>query len=229
MHCTTHYTQEYTKEYSGFLLTLEGIDGSGKSSLAHYLARELEKRDYPVLLTHEPGGTPLGQNLRTLLHTRNYSISAQAEFLLFAADRAQHAQEILIPALQAGKLVISDRFADSSIAYQGYGRGLDLDLISYVNTWALQALMPDLTLYLRLDYKTALERLQKRNLALTAFEQEKADFFKRVSAGFQEIFHNKPHVITLDATALIERVHEQALEVVLAKIHNNTYCNNTHE
>jgi len=214
MHCVTQNT--------GFLLTLEGIDGSGKSSLAHYLAHELEKRSYPVLLTHEPGATSLGQNLRSLLHTRNYTISAQAEFLLFAADRAQHVQEILLPALQAGKLVISDRFADSSLAYQGYGRGLDIKFIACVNAWALQTITPNLTLYLQLDYQTALERLQKRNLALTAFEQEKADFFKRVIAGFEEIFHTAPHgispVITIDAAAPIEQVHKQALEAVLAKI-----------
>jgi dTMP kinase len=214
MQCTTHYT----REYPGFLLTLEGIDGSGKSSLGRSLAHELEKRHYPVLLTHEPGATSLGQNLRTLLQTRSYNISAQAEFLLFAADRAQHAQEILIPALQAGALVISDRFADSSLAYQGYGRGLDLQFIARVNAWALQALTPDLTLYLQLDYKTALERLQKRNLALTAFEQEKVDFFKRVITGFQEILHSKPHVVTLDATAPLEQVHKQALKIVLDKI-----------
>jgi dTMP kinase len=209
---------QYTTSHTGFLLTLEGIDGSGKSSLAQYLAHELAKRNYPVLLTHEPGATPLGQSLRALLHTRDYTMSAQAEFLLFAADRAQHAQEIVMPALQAGKLVISDRFADSSLAYQGYGRGLDRQFISCVNAWALQSLIPDLTLYLQLDYTTALERLQKRGLMLTAFEQEKADFFKRVITGFEEIFAHAPQVIIINAAAPIQQVHEQALHAIIAKL-----------
>ena len=206
---------------TGLLLTLEGIDGSGKSSLAAYLADKLPTSGYSVLLTHEPGATQLGKQVRTLLHTRNFAVNSQAEFLLFAADRAQHIQEVIAPALAAGKLVISDRFADSSVAYQGFGRGLDIPFITCVNTWAVQGIMPDLTLYLKIDYATALERLHKRNQALTAFEQEKADFFKRVIYGFEELFKHRCSVITLDATAPVEQVHEQAHSAVITWIASN--------
>ena len=116
---------------------------------------------YDVLLTKEPGATALGQHLRSLLQQRTSPICPQAEFLLFAADRAQHVTEVVLPALHSGKIVISDRMADSSRAYQEFGRGLESSWIKSINQWTMQGLEPDLTLYLKIDYATAFTRLKE--------------------------------------------------------------------
>jgi dTMP kinase len=208
----------HTTPTRGFLLTLEGIDGSGKSSVAKALYQALTERGFPVVLTKEPGGTPLGAFLRGILQERKFAVCPQAEFLLFAADRAQHMCQVVEPALSEGKIVISDRMADSSRAYQGFGRGLNEQFIKQVNNWAMRSLQPDLTLYLRLDYKTAAERLSKRNEKITAFEKEKAAFFERVIHGFDTIFKERSNVITLDSTQPLEAVIAEALDAVVKAI-----------
>ena len=133
---------------SGLLITIEGIDGSGKSTLAKNLTTYLQ-REYETVLTKEPGGSALGKQLRTLLQTQPVPITPLAEYLLFAADRAQHFHEVIIPNLKKGRIIISDRMADSSIVYQGYGRGLDREKIKYVNQWAMQGVQPDITFYVQ--------------------------------------------------------------------------------
>lgn len=201
---------------TGFLLTIEGIDGSGKSSVARALFEELSKKHYPVLLTKEPGATALGKQLRAVLQERPFAVCSEAEFLLFAADRAQHMCEVVEPALAQGIIVISDRMADSSRAYQGFGRGLDEQFISQVNIWAMKRSTPDLTFYIKVDYPTALERLHKRNEQITSFEKEKAAFFERVIQGFETIFKERKNVIILDGTQPLQEVIEQALSHVLS-------------
>lgn len=188
------------------LITLEGIDGSGKTAAAGALYAHLAK-NYHVILTKEPGGTDLGKHLRSLLQQRNCPVSSHAELLLFAADRAQHFHERVLPALQSGTIVISDRMADSSRAYQGFGRGLDDAWIDRLSRWAMQDRMPDVTVYLKLPYEIARQRLQKRNEEVTAFEQERAAFFERVIAGFDELFTNRPLGIIVDATQPEDVVH----------------------
>lgn len=201
--------------HSGRLITIEGIDGSGKSSVAQSLVKCLEERDRTVLLTKEPGGTELGGTLRTILHTQKDRVGDVAEFLLFAADRAQHFEQIIIPALAKGTIVISDRMADSSLAYQGYGRGLDCDMIKKINEWAMQYQTPDLVMYLRLDPASAHERVRARHQALTSFEREGVDFWQRVSSGYEEIFAARKNVITLDARLPLAFVCTQACDAVL--------------
>ena len=171
----------------GILITLEGIDGSGKTSAVHALHQDLAGK-YPTLLTREPGGTQLGKVLRTLLQERTFPLDPKAEYLLFAADRAQHMREIVLPALSMGMLVISDRMADSSYAYQGYGRGVDPAMIHMVNSWAMQGREPDLTIYVMITYAEARRRLGSRNEQTTVFEKEQEAFFDRVSQGFEAAF-----------------------------------------
>ena len=186
-------------KYPGRLITFEGIDGSGKTSLTQCLSSSLKQQELPVVITKEPGGTQLGQSLREIVHTKKEPICDEAEFLLFAADRAQHFAQCIIPELEKGSIVISDRLADSSLAYQGYGRGMDKRMISKINEWAMHHIAPDLTIYMRIDPVIALERVQKRKEAITAIEQEKLDFWQRVADGYDEIFANRSDVVVLDA------------------------------
>nr|MBA3954866.1 dTMP kinase [Candidatus Dependentiae bacterium] len=189
---------------AGRLISLEGIDGSGKSSLAQFLARELAQLEYPIVLTREPGATPLGQQIRKVLQERPCPVYPEAEFLLFAADRAQHMAQIVEPALHKGTIVLSDRMADSSRAYQGFGRGLDEQFIAQVNAWAMKQRTPDLTIYIQVDYETAAQRIAKRNEQRTSFEQEEAGFFKRIINGFNILFKDRSNVLILDGNQPFE-------------------------
>lgn len=198
----------------GTLITFEGIDGSGKSSAARALYDALVP-EYPVIFTREPGATELGRVLRTLLQNRTFEVDPKAEYLLFAADRAQHMKEIVLPALQENKIVISDRMADSSYAYQGYGRGVDPEMIHTINRWAMKEREPDLTLYLMIDYKEARKRLSERKEKQTVFEQEQELFFKRVTEGFEAAFNKrKDKVIRIDGCRSQEKVHQDIITKV---------------
>lgn len=160
-------------------IAFEGIEGCGKSTQAERLASTLG-----ATLTRETGGTDIGARIRDVLHDpANTHLSPIAEALLIAGDRAQHAAEVLAPALAAGRNVVSDRSVHSSIAYQGYGRGLDLDMLRTVNDWALGGRWPDLVVLLDIDHATAMSRLGSRSL--DRFEREDAGFFDRVVRGFE--------------------------------------------
>ncbi len=206
---------------AGRLISLEGIDGSGKSSLAQFLARELAQLEYPIVLTREPGATPLGQQIRKVLQERPCPVYPEAEFLLFAADRAQHMAQIVEPALHKGTIVLSDRMADSSRAYQGFGRGLDEQFIAQVNAWAMKQRTPDLTIYIQVDYETAAQRIAKRNEQRTSFEQEEAGFFKRIINGFNILFKDRSNVLILDGNQPFEVVADQALRSVTTWLKSN--------
>lgn len=206
----------HTYSSPGILITLEGIDGSGKSSAAHALYTHL-KVQYPALLTREPGGTHLGKLLRTLLQERTFDLDPKAEYLLFAADRAQHMQEIVLPALALGQIVISDRMADSSYAYQGYGRGVTPSMIHQINRWAMQEREPDLTIYVMISYDEARKRLGVRNERTTVFEKEQNAFFERVANGFEAAFALRSEgsiVARIDGHHDEGRVHREIIEVV---------------
>lgn len=206
---------------TGLLIAVEGIDGSGKSTLARALTKTLGEQ-FITRLTFEPGDSPLGKQLRELLQQRTAAICDTAEYLLFAADRAQHTHELIKPLLAQKSIVISDRMADSSLAYQGYGRGLDTTMITSVNTWALQGLTPNITLYVKISLATSLARLQARNTAPTAFEQEKAEFTQRVLNGFETIYKNRSNVVVLDG----EQTPATLLADALAAV--NTYITTNH-
>ncbi len=197
----------------GKLICIEGIDGSGKSTLAKQLAQHLKNAGHDVLLTKEPGGSALGKQLRTILQTQPVPITPVAEYLLFAADRAQHVVDVVKPALERGAIVISDRMADSSLVYQGYGRGIDKNMIAQVNAWALQGIEPDLTLYVKIDAATAALRVKSRN-TLTAFEKEQRDFVERLIQGFNELYQTKQNVITIDGSGTLSEVDSYAQKAV---------------
>ena len=190
----------------GILIAIEGIDGSGKSTLARNIATCLEQQGFDIALTREPGQSELGKEIRTLVQAQNISISPHAQYLLFAADRAQHFDELIIPALKKNTLIISDRMSDSSLAYQGYGNGLDLQMIKQINAWSMRTIVPDLTIFVRIPIDVALERCSKRG-ALSAYE--KKDFLQKVAAGFEELYKNRGDVIIVDGTESPENLNEQ--------------------
>lgn len=206
----------------GILIAIEGIDGAGKTVLTDNLATVLKKEGFPVLATREPGGTALGQQIRTILHNKPKTTDPKAEYLLFAADRAQHFEEFIIPNLEANKLIITDRCGDSSLVYQGFAHDLDLDTIMLVNRWAMNHYEPDLVCYIRVDAKTAQERVKHRGIDISAFEKESESFFTLLVKGFDSIFHERPHVITLDGKQSPETITTQAQEAIVEWITQNS-------
>jgi dTMP kinase len=201
----------------GLLISIEGIDGSGKTTLASLLYNKLQEQNINAILTKEPGDTKLGKNLRTILNSDEWIPCDKAEYLLFAADRAQHIEEVVTPALNEGKIVISDRMGDSSVAYQGYGRQLEVPMIESINQWAMNNIPPDLTFYIYRDIPTALGRISNRGEKLTSFEQEEKEFWIRTINGFESIFKNRNNVARLDGTNTAEQLCEEALKIVLEK------------
>jgi dTMP kinase len=166
----------------GLFITFEGGEGCGKSTQSRLLLNKLEQQNVPVVLTHEPGGTALGNEVRkTLKRKGGSSISPQAELFLFAASRAQLVAEVIHPALQDGKVVICDRFAYSTLVYQGYGRGLDLPFVETVNNMATGNLKPDLIILLDISPEQGLAR--KRSLK-DRFEREDLSFHRRIREGY---------------------------------------------
>jgi len=199
----------------GLLIAIEGIDGSGKSTLAKNLYQRLQEKNVPALLTKEPGSTDLGKFIRTIVHEKHVPITAKAEYLLFASDRAQHFNDIVLPQLEQNKLVISDRMADSSLVYQGLGRGLGTTEIAHINTWAMNNRMPDLIFFVNVDPHIARKRLIERNQELTSFEQEDMSFFEKLDDGFKAIFKNRKNVIELDGTLKPQELTDYAMQKVL--------------
>jgi dTMP kinase len=195
----------------GLLVVIEGIDGSGKSTLARSLHAALAQAGHKTILTKEPGDTELGKELRTILQTQTSPVCSKAEYLLFAADRAQHFEDLIIPKLREECIIISDRMADSSVAYQGYGRGLDVDMIKKANAWAMSNMQPDITFYVRITVEESKKRIAQRGNQLTAFERERDDFLKKLVTGFDEIFAHKSGGIILDGTQSPDALVQEAL------------------
>jgi len=186
----------------GKFITFEGIDGCGKTTQLRMLERYLTSRGIPFISTREPGGTELGNTIRAaLLNVAHRGVEPLAELLLYAADRAQHVREVILPALEAGRCVLSDRFYDATTAYQGYGRGFDLKLIAELNELATYGLKPDLTLVFDLEVMTGLKRVQRRSdFAAGPGDEEQPDrldrepleFHERVRRGYLEIARREP-------------------------------------
>ena len=190
----------------GFFITLEGVEGSGKTTQAALVADALRVAGHRVTVTREPGGTRAGEAIRAIFLDPAVSLHAAAEMLLVLADRAQHVREKLKPALAAGEIVLSDRYSDSTVAYQGYGRGLDLKLLEELNRLASDGTRPDLTIVLDLAVETGLERTRARVRGDVRgpdrFEGEQVEFHRRVREGFLTIARDEPdRVKTVDATA----------------------------
>jgi dTMP kinase len=202
-------------EFMSKFITFEGVDGAGKSTHLAWFADVLRQRGLDVVVTREPGGTLLGEQLREILLKRDMNIGTEA-LLMFAA-RMEHIEQVIKPALRAGKWVISDRFSDASFAYQGGGRGLSWEKLSQLEQWVHPDLQPDLTLFFDAPVEVALQRLAN-NVSLDRFEQEQADFFERVRAGYRKRIQEHPQrYVVIDAAQTLEKV-KQNLEKVISII-----------
>ncbi|WP_445115465.1 dTMP kinase [Acinetobacter sp. WZC-1] len=194
-------------------ISFEGTEGVGKTTLITALHDYFQQNGQEVLLTREPGGTPLAEQIRALLLSVSHdeAMSHDTELLLMYAARAQHVQQVIIPALDAGKTVLCDRFCDASFAYQCAGRGLSREKLRLLNdNFVLR--MPDLTFWLDAPIETGMARARERG-ALDRFEQEKYDFFEKVRSGYAEIYAREPERMKrLDATLLPEQVFQQAVD-----------------
>ncbi|MDH4397323.1 MAG: dTMP kinase [Actinomycetota bacterium] len=194
-------------------ITFEGIDGVGKSTQLDLLQQWLEGRGREVIRTLEPGGTELGKEIRHLLLHRKGDVAARAEALLYAADRAHHVATKIRPALAEGKVVLSDRYFDSSVAYQGAARELDVDEVRNISLWAVDNLIPDLTVLLDLDAEAAIQRRNKTGTEPDRLEREKVDFFVRARAQYLELA-KEPRFLVVDATLSIDEIQQQIRERV---------------
>ena len=210
---------------AGVFITLEGVEGSGKTTQAAILGDALRTAGGRITVTHEPGGTRAGEAIRAIFLDPAVSMDTAAELLLVLADRAQHVREKLKPALAAGEIVISDRYSDSTTAYQGHGRGFDLKLLGELNRLASDNVMPDLTIVLDLPVETGLARTVARakgtGRGSDRFEGERAEFHRRVRDGFLKIAKAEPARVTvLDADRDVDTVSadiRRAVDALLAR------------
>ncbi len=198
----------------GKFITLEGVDGAGKSTHLAWIAERLRQGGREVVVTREPGGTPLGERLRELLLAEPMDI--ETETLLMFAARREHLARVIEPALQAGRWVLSDRFTDATFAYQGGGRGLSKDRIAALEQWVHGELQPDLTFYFDLPVEIARQRLAGTQAALDRFERENAGFFERVRSAYLERAAADPgRIKVIDAGQAIDKV-KASLEIILS-------------
>lgn len=193
-------------------ITFEGVDGAGKSTHLAWFAETLRERGLDVVVTREPGGTPLGEQLREMLLNQSMSIGTEA-MLMFAA-RLEHIVQVIKPALQSGKWVVSDRFSDASFAYQGGGRKMDWDRLKQLEQWVHPDLQPDLTLFFDVPIEVARQRLAN-NATLDRFEQEQSDFFERVRAGYhRRVNENPQRYAVIDGAQSLDKVKLQLEEII---------------
>jgi dTMP kinase len=212
----------------GFFITLEGLDGSGKTTQLKRLAAWMQRRGHTPVVTRQPGGTATGDRIRELLlDSRSDSLAPMAEMALMFADRAQAIAEVIEPALAAGKTVLCDRFTDSTEAYQGGGRELGSEIVLELHRVICGALQPDLTLLLLPSLESSLERARRRNDRVAAqsgkdesrFEREQDAFYRRVWAKYREIAHrDADRVVCFEGDLTIDEVHEQIVEAVAMRI-----------
>ncbi len=198
----------------GLFITFEGLEGAGKSTQIKKVEKHLASKGFASIVTREPGGTFIGDELRDiLLDIENKDIDYKVEALFYAASRAQLVSKVIKPALQNGKFVLSDRYIDSSLAYQSYGRGLPLDLILECNKWAISDMMPDITFLLRLGAEEGLRRCQDRTA--DRIESESLDFHQRVENGYDELAQMyKDRYRVIDAKSDPEIVSQKIIEEI---------------
>jgi dTMP kinase len=189
-------------------ITLEGSDGSGKTTQFMLLAEYLREQGFEVVTTREPGGTNIGEQVRDCLHdVRNKDMTAAAEVLLYSASRAQLVKEVIRPALAQGHIVVSDRYYDSTIAYQGYGRQLDIEALIGITEFATGGLKPNLTLLLEVDIMTGLSRRESGGVEMNRMDLQANAFYERVRKGYQTLVAAEPsRWVVIDANRSIERV-----------------------
>jgi dTMP kinase len=203
-------------------ITFEGPEGSGKSSQVTLLSAFLQQQGFAVVATREPGGTLVGDEIRACLHdVRHRSMTAVAEMLLYSASRAQLVHEVIRPALAQGRIVLCDRFADSTIAYQGYGRGLDLADLRRITRLATGDLRPDLTFLLDIDVERGLARRTAGGVEMNRLDLEQVNFHRRVRQGYHELAAAEPaRWVLIDADRPVEVVQAEIREIVAGRLRN---------
>lgn len=200
----------------GLFITFEGIDGCGKSTQLNLLAEYLKGKGHEVLITREPGAVGLGEKLREILLNYDGDVSSNCEAFLFLADRAQHIDTLVRPAMAAGKIVLCDRHTDSTIAYQGYGRGVDLNQIKMLNDIATSALKPDLTFVFDIDIETSAERVGKNK---DRMESAGVEFHQKVRDGYLKITESEPQrAMLINSKDSIENIFEQVKVIFDEKV-----------
>ena len=195
---------------SGLFISIEGPDGSGKSTQIENIKKFFEDKNIDIVFTREPGGTPIGERIREIILDNAFSeMDAMTEAMLYAASRAQHVAQVIRPALEAGKVVICDRFVDSSLAYQGYGRKLG-DSVSIINGYAVGDCMPDITFLMKLDPNVGKHRIEENRDNQDRLEHEKMTFHKRVYKGYLELEKMYPErIVDIDASLGIDEIKEE--------------------
>ncbi|MFB5284798.1 dTMP kinase [Peribacillus sp. Hz7] len=206
----------------GAFITLEGPEGAGKTTILQLLGAALEKEGHRVVITREPGGIPIAEQIReVILNKENTAMDSRTEALLYAAARRQHLVERIIPALEQGMIVLCDRFIDSSLAYQGHARGLEIEEIYSINTFAIADVMPDITLYFDIEPDEGLKRIQANNhREVNRLDLETIDFHKKVREGYQLVMNRwKERFVLIDASQSLEVVFEQAKQSIVEFLH----------
>ncbi len=208
----------------GFLITFEGGEGCGKSSQIKLFVKYLKENNFDYILSREPGGSSFGEEIRNILLHSKEDISALTEFFLFCASRCDHVEKIIQPALSEGKIVVIDRFYDSSFAYQGYGGGLKVDMLKEINSKATGGLTPDLTFLFDLSYEEGFNRKSKDDKLkdLDRIEQKEKAYHEKVRKGYLELAQKEPerfHII--DASKTIEEINKEIIKIFLKKYKNN--------
>lgn len=201
-------------------ITFEGPEGSGKTTQIALLAHFLREQGFSVLTTREPGGTPISEQVRDILHAvQNTAMTPEAEILLYSAARAQLVGELIRPALAAGQVVLCDRYADSTLAYQGHGRGLDRHALQQITQFATQNLRPHLTLYFAVEITQGLQRRQQGNLEMNRMDLQTQAFYERVQQGYQQLIAAEPdRWVVIDAAQEIQSVQEAVRQTVLTRL-----------
>lgn len=203
----------------GKFITFEGADGSGKTTQLNNIRIFLEQKGYDVVVTREPGALEIGQKIRNILLHHEGIVADRCEMFLFLADRAQHIETFIKPALEAGKIVLCDRHTDSTLAYQGYGRGQDIDLLRHLNDIAVNNIKPDLTLLFDVSTETAQQRVGSEK---DRMESAGIEFHKKVRNGYLELQKNNPERIKLiNANNSIETVFESAKNIIMNILEDN--------
>ncbi len=196
----------------GLFITFEGADGCGKTTQLKLLAEYFTNKGLEVVITREPGAKGLGEKVREILLNYDGEVSDRCESFLFLADRAQHIDMIINPAIAQGKIILCDRHTDSSVAYQGYGRGLSIERINMLNNLAVNGRYPDMTLVFDIDVETSMKRVGEEK---DRMESAGMDFFNRVRNGYLEIAKQEPNrVKVLDARKSIEEIHKDVIELI---------------
>lgn len=196
-------------------ITFEGPEGSGKTTVIREITQRLESEGWEVVVTREPGGVKTGEDIRKIL-LEGEAIDDRSEALLFAASRREHLVNKVLPALREGKVVLCDRYIDSSLAYQGYARGIGVEEVRSINEFAINGLYPDLTLYLDIRASVGIQRINDNQRTQNRLDREKLDFHEKVVEGYRQIIHNEPNrFAVINAEQSIEEVTNSAYESII--------------